>query len=172
INVDDDTPVVTAKSSLVYANSSNGASVTDIGGTGVFGYSIGADKHLTPYSATNSDFLSVALTGVTVGANAITNQSVTWVSESDSQAVFNVGFTYVSNPAQGSTTNATGTLIFDKVADTYTLKLDQEIQSFSILNTSTPGNPLQGYELNSATIDTSNPAVSVMTLASNFFVQF
>ena len=173
INVDDDTPVVTAKSSLVYANSSNGASLTDVGGTGVFAYSIGADKHVTPYSAPNSDFLSVALTGVTVGANAITNKSVTWVSENDNQAVFNVGFTYVSNnPAQGATTNATGTLIFDKVADTYTLKLAQEIESFSILNTSTPGNPLKGYALDSATIVGSNPPVSVMTLASDFFVQF
>ncbi|POA16757.1 hypothetical protein C1886_25520, partial [Pseudomonas sp. FW300-N1A1] len=173
INVDDDTPVVTAKSNLVYANTSNGGALTDLGGTGVFAYSIGADLHVAPYSATNSDFLSVALTGVTVGANAITNKTVTWVSETNSQAVFNVGFTYVSNnPAQGATTNATGTLIFDKVADTYTLKLAQEIESFSILNTSTPGNPLQGYALNSATTVGANPPVSVMTLASNFFVQF
>ncbi|WP_256577113.1 DUF5801 repeats-in-toxin domain-containing protein, partial [Pseudomonas sp. Irchel s3b6] len=173
INVDDDTPIVTAKSNLVYANSSNGGALTDLGGTGVFAYSIGADKHVAPYSASNSDFLSVALTGVTVGANAITNTSVSWVSETDGQAVFNVGFTYVSNnPAQGATTNATGTLIFDKVADTYTLKLAQEIQSFSILNTSTPGNPLQGYALNSATTVGSNPPVSVMKLADTFFVQF
>ncbi|WP_237887067.1 DUF5801 repeats-in-toxin domain-containing protein, partial [Pseudomonas sp. PGPR40] len=172
INVDDDTPVVTAKSNLVYANSSNGALVTDEGGTGVFAYSIGADAHVAPYSASNSDFLSVALTGVTVGANAITNKSVTWVSETDSQAVFNVGFTYVSNPTQGTTSNATGTLVFDKLADTYTLKLAQEIESFSILNTSTPGNPLQGYAFNSDTTVGSNPPVSVMTLASNFFVQF
>ncbi|WP_223430529.1 beta strand repeat-containing protein [Pseudomonas sp. GL-B-26] len=173
INVDDDTPVVTAKSNLVYANSSNGTSLTDEGGTGVYAYSIGADTHVAPYSATNSDFLSVALTGVTVGTNPITNKLVTWASETDSQAVFNVGFTYVSNnPAQGATTNATGTLTFDKVADTYTLLLDHEIESFSILNTSTPGNPLQGYALNSATTVGSNPPVSVMTLASNFFVQF
>jgi T1SS-143 domain-containing protein len=173
ITVDDDTPIVTTKSNLIYANSSNGSLVTDHGGTGVFGYSIGADTHATPYSASNSDFLSVALTGVTVGTNAITNKSVSWVSETDSQATFNVGFTYVSNnPAQGATSNATGTLIFDKVADTYTLKLDQEIQSFSILNTSTPGNPLQGYAFNSDTTVGSNPPVSVMTLASNFFVQF
>jgi hypothetical protein len=178
INVDDDTPIVTSKSSLVYANSSNGTSLTDVGGTGVFAYSIGADKHVAPYSdpaglTPNSDFLSVALTGVTVGPNPISSTSVSWVSETDSLAVFNVGFTYVSNsPTQGATSNATGTLTFDKVADTYTLKLNQEIQSFSILNTSTPGNPLQGYALNSATTVGSNPPVSVMTLASNFFVQF
>jgi hypothetical protein len=78
----------------------------------------------------------------------------------------------VSNPSQGTETTATGTLIFNKVADTYTLKLDQEIQSFSILNTSTPENPLQGYALNQSTTVGSNPPVSVMKLASNFFVQF
>ncbi len=177
INVDDDTPVVTAKSNLVYANSSNGVLVTDAGGTGVFDYSIGADKHVAPYSdpeglTPNSDFLSVALTGGAVGTNAITNTSVSWVSETDSLAVFNVGFTYVSNPVQGTTTDATGTLTFDKEAGTYTLKLDQEIETYSILNTSNPDNPLQGYALNSATIAGSNPPVSVMTLASNFFVQF
>ncbi|AOE87526.1 beta strand repeat-containing protein [Pseudomonas sp. TCU-HL1] len=172
INVDDDTPVVTAKSNLVYANTSNEPPATDVGGAGVFAYAIGADKHTGIYSALNSDFLSVSLTGVTVGANAITNKVVSWASETDSQAEFNVGFTYVSNPVQQTTTNATGTLTFNKVAGTYTLKLDQEIESFSILNTSTPGNPLQGYALNSATPVGSNPPVSVMTLASNFFVQF
>ncbi|MCO6056697.1 hypothetical protein NG726_08405, partial [Pseudomonas sp. MOB-449] len=177
IDVDDDTPVVTAKSSLVYANTSNEPPVTDVGGTGVFAYSIGADKHVAPYSdpeglTPNSDFLSVALTGGSVGTNNITAADVTWASEDGSQAVFDVSFTYVSNPTQGTTTNATGTLTFNKVAGTYTLKLDQEIASFSILNTSTPGNPLQGYALNSAVPVGSNPPVSVMTLASNFFVQF
>ncbi|HJR27738.1 MAG TPA: hypothetical protein VJ889_03400, partial [Pseudomonas sp.] len=173
INVDDDTPVVTAKSNLVYANTSNPPPGTDVGGTGVFAYSIGADKHLTPYSATNSDFLSVALTGVTVGTNAITNKVVTWDSETDSQAVFDVSFTYVSNnPTQGATSNATGTLTFNKEADTYTLKLDQEIESFSILKTST-AKGFQGYELNSMVEDNSGlPDVSVARLADDFQVQF
>ncbi|RJG09115.1 hypothetical protein D3879_25265 [Pseudomonas cavernicola] len=172
INVDDDTPVVTAKSSLVYANTSNEPPVTDVGGTGVFAYSIGADKHTGIYSALNSDFLSVALTGVTVGANAITNKVVSWDSETDSQAVFNLAFTYVSNnPTQGATTNATGTLTFDKVADTYTLKLDQEIESFSILKTST-AKGFQGYELNSTVEDNSGlPDLSVANLAEDFQVQ-
>jgi len=180
INVDDDTPVVTAKSNLVYANASNPPPSTDVGGTGIFAYAIGADKHLAPYSATNSDFQSVALTGGTVGGAAITARSVVWVSETDSQAVFDVNFTYVSNnPVQGAGTvigddlpvGEVATLTFNKTAGTYTLSIP-EIESFSILNTSTPGNPLQGYALNLATTVGSNPPVSVMTLASNFFVQF
>ena len=183
INVDDDTPVVTAKSNLVYANASNPPPSGDPGGTGIFAYSIGADTRAgTTYSATNSDFVSpVTLTG-TVGTdpdgagpltNAITAASVTWFSETDTEAVFNVDFTYVSNnPTTGATTTIDDAkLTFDKDAGTYNLTLP-EIESFSVLQTSTPGNLLQGYLLNSATTQSSNPPVSVMTLASNFIVQF
>lgn len=175
INVDDDTPVVMAKSNLVYANSSNPPPAGDPGGTGVFAYAIGADTRAgTTYSATNSDFVGpITLTG-TVGASAIpiTGTSVTWFSESATQAVFNVDFTYVSNPITSATTTVDDAkLIFDKTAGTYTLQVP-EIATFTILQTNTAGNPLQGYSLNSATTQGSNPPVSVMTLANNFFVQF
>ncbi|MBV7494109.1 hypothetical protein KW837_07510 [Pseudomonas sp. PDM24] len=166
ITVDDDSPVVTAKSNLVYANSSNPTP----GGTGVFAYDIGADERLS-YSATNAD-LSVSLTGVSVGTNAITNKSVTWFSESDTSAVFNIAFTYVSNnPTQGALTNATGTLTFNKVADTYTLSLTDEIESFSILRTST-AQGFTGYAINGTTPINQQPPVSVAKLADDFFVQF
>jgi T1SS-143 domain-containing protein len=166
ITVDDDSPVVTAKSNLVYANSSNPTP----GGTGVFAYDIGADERLS-YSTTNTD-LSVSLTGVSVGTNAITKQSVTWSSEDDTSAVFNIAFTYVSNnPTQGALTNATGTLTFDKVADTYTLSLTDEIESFSILRTST-AQGFTGYAINGTTPINQQPPVSVAELADDFFLQF
>ncbi|WP_454870333.1 beta strand repeat-containing protein [Pseudomonas lini] len=166
ITVDDDSPVVTAKSNLVYANSSNPTP----GGTGVFAYDIGADQRLA-YSDANSD-LSVSLTGVSVGANAITNKAVTWSSETDTTAVFNIAFTYVSNnPNQGDLTNATGTLTFNKVADTYTLSLTDEIESFSILRTST-AKGFTGYAIDGITPINQQPPVSVATLADDFFVQF
>ncbi|WP_219734654.1 DUF5801 repeats-in-toxin domain-containing protein [Pseudomonas sp. FW300-N1B4] len=166
ITVDDDSPVVTAKSNLVYANSSNPTP----GGTGVFAYDIGADERLS-YSATNAD-LSVSLTGVSVGTNDITNKSVTWFSENDTSAVFNIAFTYVSNnPTQGALTNATGTLTFNKVADTYTLSLTDEIESFSILRTST-AQGFTGYAINGTTPINQQPPVSVAELADDFFVQF
>jgi hypothetical protein len=182
INVDDDTPVVIAKSNLVYANDSNPPPNGDPGGTGIFAYAIGADTRTgTTYSATNSDFVSpITLTG-TVGVdpdgagpltNALTDTSVTWFSESDTEAVFNVDFTYLSNPTSGATTTINDAkLTFDKEVGTYNLKVP-EIESFSILQTSTPGNTLQGYLVDSATTQSSNPPVSVMTLASDFFVQF
>ncbi|MNF59195.1 hypothetical protein D3C84_407770 [compost metagenome] len=168
ITVDDDSPLVTAKSNLVYRNSANPTP----GGTGTFAYDIGADDRLgTLYSASNSD-LSLSMTGVSVGANAITNRSVTWFSETDATAVFNIAFTYVSNnPNQGATTNATGTLTFDKVADTYTLSLTDEIESFSILRTST-AQGFTGYAIGGTTPINQQPPVSVAKLADDFFVQF
>ncbi len=182
IVVDDDTPVVLAKSNLIYANASNPPPAGDPGGTGVFAYSIGADDRVgTTYTDVNSDFVKpITLTG-TVGTdpdgagpltNAITAATVTWFSETDTEAVFNVDFTYVSNPTSGGTTTVNDAkLTFDKDAGTYNLTMP-EIESFSILQTSTVGNFLQGYQLNSTTTQNSNPPVSVMRLASDFFVQF
>ena len=168
ITVDDDSPVVTAKSNVVYANSSNPTP----GGTGVFAYDIGADDRLgTVYSSGNSD-LSVSMGDSTVGTTAITNKVVTWASESDTSAVFNLSFTYVSNnPTLGALTNATGTMTFDKVADTYTLSLADDIDSFSILKTSA-AQGFTGYNIGGTTPINQQPPVSVAKLADDFFVQF
>ncbi|WP_457285163.1 T1SS-143 repeat domain-containing protein [Pseudomonas fragi] len=168
ITVDDDSPVVTAKSNVVYANSSNPTP----GGSGVFAYDIGADDRLgTVYSSANSD-LSVSMGDSTVGTTAITNKVVTWASESDTSAVFNLSFTYVSNnPTLGALTNATGTMTFDKVADTYTLSLADDIDSFSILKTSA-AQGFTGYNIGGTTPINQQPPVSVAKLADDFFVQF
>ncbi|NNB24735.1 hypothetical protein HBN92_08710 [Pseudomonas fragi] len=168
ITVDDDSPVVTVKSNVVYANSSNPTP----GGTGVFAYDIGADDRLgTVYSSANSD-LSVSMGDSTVGTTAITNKVVTWASESDTSAVFNLSFTYVSNnPTLGALTNATGTMTFDKVADTYTLSLADDIDSFSILKTSA-AQGFTGYNIGGTTPINQQPPVSVAKLADDFFVQF
>lgn len=172
IDVDDDTPVVSARSDLVYANSSNPSP----GGTGVFAYAIGADAR-TSWSASNSDFYSVALTGGNVGSgagSAITPTGATgttWQSESAASAVYAVSFSYVSNPFDGSTSQATGTLTFNKTAGTYTLQLAAPISSYSLLTTST-AQGFAGYELDTSTPDNTQPAVSVARLSSSFHVQF
>jgi T1SS-143 domain-containing protein len=167
ITVDDDSPVVTAKSNLVYRNSANPTP----GGTGIFAYDIGADDRLGTYNNASSSDLSVSMTGVSVGANAFTPGSVNWVTENDTSAVFNIAFSYMSDPTQGTTTNATGTLTFNKVADTYTLSLTDEIESFSILRTST-AKGFTGYAIGGTTPINQQPPVSVANLADDFFVQF
>lgn len=168
ISVDDDSPVINTADSdndLTFINA-------DLSGTGDFDYSIGVDDR-DSYSATNTDLL-LTLTGGSVGSganSAITNRSVTWQSEDDDEAVFDFAFRYVSNPLTNTTTDATGSIVFDKDAGTYTLTLDNPILSFSVLSLNTALG-FTGYVENTDTVDSSQPNVSVARLAENFFVQF
>ncbi|WP_042013986.1 DUF5801 repeats-in-toxin domain-containing protein [Aeromonas fluvialis] len=167
IQVEDDVPAILAISNLVYANSSNPA-----GGTGVFDYSMGADTRGTgPFSAVDSDFKAISLGG-TVGGTAISSQSVTWLSESASTATFEVEFRYAPNPATpGTTVQATGTLVFDKVNGTYTVSLSEPLEGFNVLKTS-GSLSITGYESGGSVLDNTQPAVSVAKLENDFYVQF
>lgn len=165
LNFEDDGPTILKKTDLVYANTSNPTP----GGTGIFDYAIGADNRLT-FTSSNSDFSAITLTG-TVGSSAISSPTVTWLSEDASSAVFNVQFNYQPDPASTATTSATGTLVFDKLNDTYTVALTQPISGFTTLTT---GQALgfTGYTAGTSTIDQTQPDVSVAQLSSDFFVQF
>jgi len=166
ITVDDDSPLIVAKSSLVIANGSTPT------GTGVFDYAIGADDRVS-FSSTNSD-LAVTLTSGQVGSTAITipSDAIIWTSEDANQATFAVKFNYVPDPASpATTTEATGTLVFNKPAGTYTLSLTAPIASYAVLSTAN-ATGFTGYLPGTSTTDTSQPEVTVAQLASNFFVQF
>ncbi|MDX8450519.1 calcium-binding protein, partial [Mesorhizobium captivum] len=156
----DDGPTVLAKTDLYFANSGT------VSGTGVFDYSIGADGHTT-YSSLISDFAAITLTG-TVAGNTITSPTVTWASETSTEAVFNISFSYLTG---GVSTQETGTLTFDKVAGTYTVDLADPINSVTVLTTS-GASAFDGYNSDGSP-DTSGPAdVVVAQLDTNFFVQF
>jgi hypothetical protein len=169
VAIENDVPIILAKTNLVYANSDNGTG--DVGGTGIYHYSIGADERTT-FDSTHSDFAPITLSG-TVGSAAITNATVNWSSETSTTAVFTVAFDYQGNPSSSTLTHDTGTLTFDKVAGTYNLVLDDPIQSVTIVTTSQQGLVFQGYNLDSSTPDNSGPAdVKTAQLDTNFFVQF
>ncbi|WP_028629719.1 retention module-containing protein [Metapseudomonas resinovorans] len=167
IQVEDDIPTILAASNLVYSNSSNPG-----GATGVFDYSTGADTRGSgPFSATDSDFTSISLSG-TVGGSAISSTAVTWVSETASTATFDISFRYAPNPASpGVLDDAAGTLVFDKANGTYTVSLNEPIQGFTIFKTSTSLS-ISGYEVNSTLPDNTQPAVSVVELDNDFYVQY
>ncbi|WP_025031893.1 DUF5801 repeats-in-toxin domain-containing protein, partial [Bradyrhizobium sp. DOA9] len=74
----DDGPKFISSTNLIFANS------TGVG-TGIYQYNIGADNY-TAYDLTHSDFGPITLSG-SVAANAITNSTVTWSSETASSAV-------------------------------------------------------------------------------------
>ncbi|MDP3815556.1 retention module-containing protein [Pseudomonas sp.] len=160
INVDDDTPVVLNKTDLIYANSSNPVP----GGTGIFDYSIGADRR-TSFSVSNSDFSTISLSG-TVGTAAITAALVSWAAETTTSATFDIQFMYAANPLTPSVlTPAEGTLTFDKVSGTYTVTLDAPIKS--LLTTSSSMSRVS-YDLEGS----PQPEIVVSKLAADFFVRF
>jgi T1SS-143 domain-containing protein len=167
IQVEDDIPAILATSNLVYSNSNNPG-----GAAGIFLYGIGADTRGSgPYSASDSDFTSISLSG-TVGGTAISSQSVTWVSESATSATFDINFRYAPNPANtGTLEEASGSLVFNKVNGSYSVSLDEPIQGFTIFKTSTSLS-ITGYEVNSTVPDNTQPVVSVVELDNDFFVQY
>ncbi|MER8467581.1 DUF5801 domain-containing protein [Mesorhizobium sp. M1396] len=160
ITFDDDGPVVLDKTDLYFANSGT------VSGTGVFDYSIGADGHTT-YSSLNSDFAAITLAG-TVAGNAITTPTVAWASETSTQAVFNLSFSYLTG---GVSTHETGTLTFDKVAGTYTVDLADPISAVTI-STVSNSSSIVGYQPGSSTVDNSQPDVAVAQVNTNLFIQF
>ncbi|TCU29488.1 hypothetical protein EV130_102671 [Rhizobium azibense] len=121
------------------------ANVLNASATGAFGYNIGADARTAAfYAGGGSDFVdqNVALAGVQIGLSGtitgggggnLLTSDVTLASESLTSATFNFTFTYDKDPADGvQTGTAVGTLVFDKVADTYTINLTDPLEGFSV----------------------------------------
>jgi hypothetical protein len=120
------------------------ANTLNASATGAFGYDIGADAHTAAfYTGGGSDFVDQngALAGVQIGLSGtitgggggnILTPNVTLASESLTSATFNFTFTYDKDPSAGvQTGTAGGTLVFDKVADTYTINLTDPLEGFS-----------------------------------------
>ncbi|WP_210421434.1 DUF5801 repeats-in-toxin domain-containing protein, partial [Mesorhizobium sp. WSM4304] len=132
------------------------ANTLNASATGAFGYDIGTDSHPASfYDATHSDFvdangaldgIQIGLTGnltglvPTPGTTPFLSSFATLQSESDTSASFNWQISYDSDPntAGNQTATAGGTLVFNKVADTYTITLNDTVEGFTkdILHTS------------------------------------
>lgn len=142
----DDGPTVTVPSSA--PDAAHAAHLGNAAGdqvTGAFGYDIGADDHNAAYYlAGGSDFvdanpseagIQLSLSGTVNGppVSAITNTDVTLVSEDATQATFNWSFHYDKDPITAGVQDGTasGTLSFDKVADTFTITDNTPVQGFS-----------------------------------------
>ncbi|PZV38975.1 DUF5801 repeats-in-toxin domain-containing protein [Mesorhizobium kowhaii] len=121
--------------------------------TGDFGYNIGSDQFAV-YDATHSDFVDqTGLAGIQLslggnltglvpapGTTAFISSFATLQTESATSASFNWQISYDSDPntAGDQTATAGGTLVFNKVADTYTITLNDAAEGFTkdILHTS------------------------------------
>ncbi|WP_214472133.1 DUF5801 repeats-in-toxin domain-containing protein [Mesorhizobium sp. dw_380] len=151
--------------------------------SGTFGYNIGADAHPTAfYTGGGSDFSPITLTGTVSGVNpaptALLTSDVTLASETLTSATFNFTFTYDKDPAAGPQTGtAGGTLVFDKVAHTYTINLTDPLEGFSfdIIHTSQ-------FLSKVPTSNTGHPPIvleklqaddpNTLNVNENFYVQF
>ncbi|MGN3972958.1 beta strand repeat-containing protein, partial [Tsuneonella sp. SYSU-LHT278] len=169
--VKDDAPIVYAKDATIPIANSGAVS-----GTGNFDFTVGADQR-TSYSAMNSDFTTITLTG-TVGSQTIASTPLTWLSESATEARFSFSFDY---QASGMTVTENGILVFDKVNGSYTVDLQDPIQA-SVSPPSVSGaNSIIGYVQGTTTVSGNNPLVSVATIpldptdpntSNKLFVQF
>ncbi|KKZ88192.1 hypothetical protein B5K05_04105 [Rhizobium phaseoli] len=155
LNFEDDGPTITkpfdGNPALPDVQHETLANTLNAQATGDFGYNIGADIHPAAYYAGGgSDFVDqnsvadkvqIGLTGTIIGGGGgnLVSSNVTLASESLTSATFNFTFTYDKDPAAGTQTGtAGGTLVFDKVADTYTINLTDPMEGFSfdVLHTS------------------------------------
>ncbi|NMG00447.1 retention module-containing protein [Aromatoleum toluolicum] len=167
VTVLDDGPTVTGTTNLIFSNQD-----ATTGASGIFAYDIGTDARTTYSGASSSDFRTVALVSGLVGTTPITIGAtpVTWVSETNDEAVFSFTFQYAANPlTPGILSAASGLLIFDKDAGTYTVKLDAPVQSFTVLNT---GSTISKEEFNLVGNAESQPEIVVSKLADDFYVRF
>jgi hypothetical protein len=119
--------------------------------SGAFGYAMTDLRAAAEYAAGGSDFVDVngTLIGVQISLTGtvdnalnpnIFNAVATRTAESDTAATFEFSFQYDSDPITAGLQTATagGTLVFDKVADTYTFTLTNVVDgySFDVLQTS------------------------------------
>ncbi|MBZ9910040.1 DUF5801 domain-containing protein, partial [Mesorhizobium sp. BR115XR7A] len=122
----------------------NLANTLNASASGAFGYDIGADAHPAAfYTGGGSDFVDQngALAGVQIGLSGtivgggggnVLTPDVTLASETDTNATFNFNFTYDKDSAAGlQTGTAGGTLVFDKVNDTYAITLTDPLEGFT-----------------------------------------
>jgi hypothetical protein len=191
LQVDDDGPTITkpfdadpvASGAQTPEELGNAAGQT---ASGVFGYNIGTDDHTAAfYAGGGSDFVDVdpdtddvqISLGGTVGSSAITNTNVTLQSEGAGSALFDFSFHYDKDPFTAGVQDgsATGTLAFDKDADTYTVSMTTPVEgfSFSVLHTNellakAPAGNTGHPEIVVTELDTDTPGGS----ADGFYVQF
>ena len=153
-NFEDDGPTITVpfdgNPAIAGIQHETLANVVNASASGAFGYNIGADAHTAAfYTGGGSDFVDqngaagvqIGLTGTITGGGGgnLLTSNVTLASENLTSATFNFTFTYDKDPAAGvQTGTAGGTLVFDKVADTYTINLTDPLEGFTfdVLHTS------------------------------------
>ncbi|MFB2601225.1 DUF5801 repeats-in-toxin domain-containing protein [Rhizobium phaseoli] len=193
LNFEDDGPTITkpfdGNPALAGIQHETLANTLNAQASGDFGYNIGADVHPAAfYTNGGSDFVDqdtqtagvqIGLTGTIIGGGGsnLLSSNVTLASESLTSATFNFTFTYDKDPATGDQIGtAGGTLVFDKVADTYTINLTDPLEGFSfdVLHTSEllSKNPTSNTGHPQIVLEKLQADDSNTSADEDFFVQF
>ncbi|MFM5885851.1 MAG: DUF5801 repeats-in-toxin domain-containing protein [Novosphingobium sp.] len=155
----DDAPAITAATTpLAILNSGT------VSNTGTFAFTTGSDG-----PATGNDAIRDVTFTATVNGSPVASPTITAGAETATTATYSFSFVYATGTA--STATETGTIVFDKVAGTYTVDLANPIQGISTTGTAN-GQAFIGYAPNSAATDNTSPEVAVTQISSNLFVQF
>ncbi|WP_294121532.1 DUF5801 repeats-in-toxin domain-containing protein [Sphingomonas sp.] len=166
IQFQDSGPVMTTVQNMNIQNSG------DVAHTAAFAFNLGADG---ANIATN-DVITNVTGGATVGGVAVTNWILTPGAENATTASYSFSFDYPIGG--GNTAHETGTLVFDKVAGTYTVDLANPIQGVTTILQTATGTLFQGYEPGTSNLDGSQPEISVTQIqdlagtANDIYVQF
>jgi len=154
LSFQDSGPVMTAASNI---NIENDATPTF---SGVFAFNLGADG-----APTSNDVIKTVVATFTVNGDPVTNPVLTAGVENATTASYTFSFDYANGPS--STAHETGTLVFDKVAGTYTVTLDDPISGFTTVSTSDASTTFDEFDLNGGA-----PEIVNAQLATNLFAQF
>jgi T1SS-143 domain-containing protein len=161
ITVDDDMPVINSVTTPLQVDNDATPSAT-----GNFDFDIGADE--------NSDNDDIAVSNFTVSVNgvALDPSDFTLTPGVENATTASYTFTFDYDTGTGGETTATGTLVFDKVAGTYTVTLTNgPIEGFSLLATgSADASDFVSYQVPAG--GSGSPEVTVAALDTDFFVQF
>lgn len=160
-HIEDDGPEI-----LAVDNTLNIDNVGTPSGTGAFDFDIGTDSPNGGSGNQNPDDISVSNFAISVNGSPASNVVLTPGAENAATANYSFSFDY--DTGAGGVDHATGTLVFDKAAGTYTVELDSgPIAGFTIVQTSDLTTTFDEYDLNGGA-----PDVVVATLGENLFAQF
>ncbi len=162
ISFQDDAPVITAAENINIQNSG------DVAHTGKFTFDVGSDGPLP----TNNEIKSVTFTAVVNGVTVHATAPLTEASETATTATYNFSFTYNTGGSNIATNN--GTLVFDKIAGTYTVDLDKPISGISVQSVQAGQAPVFfDYPLPPAGPGGDvGEGIAVVELGTDFFIQF
>jgi T1SS-143 domain-containing protein len=161
ITVDDDMPVINSVTNPLQID--NDATPS---GTGNFDFDIGADENA------DHDDIAVSNFAVSVNGVALAPGDFHLVAGSETALTASYTFDFTYDTGTGGEATAQGTLVFDKIAGTYTVELTNgPVEGFSLLATgSADASDFVSYQVPSG--GSGAPEVTVAALDTDFFVQF